>query len=88
MGRQESTKSVEILRQGSRQGGSGNIIYDFCYELDSTRGRKRIFSTVSVANRKLYILNGNVKCEGDSCADQQSAIQLLEEAAKSFDVIL
>lgn len=30
------------------------------YDLDSTRGRKRIFNTVTIVNSKLYILNGKL----------------------------
>ena len=46
---QESTKSVEMLSEAERSGqGSGVAIYDFLYELDSTRGRKRILSSVRI----------------------------------------
>ena len=46
---QESTKSVEMISEGSRSTGTGGVtVYDYLYELDSTRGRKQIFSTVGI----------------------------------------
>ena len=63
---QESTKSVELLNEGQRTGAqSGTLMYDLEYELDSTRGRKRILSTVAIRDKKLYIVNGNFKCSED-----------------------
>jgi hypothetical protein len=43
----ESTMGVEMVSQSSRKaaGGSGATLYDFEYELDTTRGRKRVLST-------------------------------------------
>ena len=43
----ESTMGVEMVAQRSRgaAGGSGATLYDFEYELDTTRGRKRVLST-------------------------------------------
>ena len=49
---QESTKSVEMISEGSRSTGAGGAtVYDYLYELDSTRGRKQILSTVRVLSR-------------------------------------
>lgn len=39
------------------------LLYDFEYDLDSTRGRKRILNTVTIYRSKLYILNAQYKCE-------------------------
>ena len=41
----ESTLSVEMVEQRQRSSSSGSTIFDFEYELESTRGRKRILST-------------------------------------------
>ncbi|KAK9828676.1 hypothetical protein WJX72_001487 [[Myrmecia] bisecta] len=81
----ESTKSVTMLHQSSRQSASGLLLYDFEYELDSTRGRKRILSTVAVVNKKLYILNGNYKCEESVC--RESEVEPLRISAASFDAL-
>lgn len=85
----ESTISVEILSQRSRTGAtSGATIYDFEYELESTRGRKRILSTVSIASRKLYIVNASVTCDKASCVGVEGAAAALREVCASFDVVL
>lgn len=86
---QESTKDVQLLRQAARKGAnSGVTVYDYEYELDSTRGRKRVLSTVAIANRKLYIVNGTAKCEGGSCSGPavETAV-LMAQAADSFDTL-
>jgi len=36
--------------------------YCYEYDLDSTRGRKRILNVVTIAGSRLYIVNGQVKC--------------------------
>ncbi len=42
----ESTLSVAMVFQSARSdAASGATVYDFEYELDSTRGRKRVMST-------------------------------------------
>lgn len=41
----ESTLGVEMVAQSARGEAGGASLYDFEYELDSTRGRKRIMST-------------------------------------------
>lgn len=41
----ESTLSVAMVAQTARSSASGAATYDFEYELESTRGRKRILST-------------------------------------------
>jgi hypothetical protein len=35
--------------------GAGALLYDYEYELDSTRGRKRILNTVTIFDSKLYV---------------------------------
>lgn len=40
---------MEMISEGSRStSGGGVTVYDFLYELDSTRGRKQILSSVRV----------------------------------------
>lgn len=86
---QESTKDVQLLRQSARKGAnSGVTMFDYEYELHSTRGRKRILSTVAIANRKLYIVNGTAKCDGDGCSGAAAdAAALMARAADSFDTV-
>jgi hypothetical protein len=57
--------------EGSGSGGGGAatapppaVVRYYCYEydLESTRGRKRILNVVTIAGSRLYIVNGQVKC--------------------------
>lgn len=85
----ESTLGVEMLSQRERILIPGSLkFYDFVYELNSTRGRKRIASTVTIANKKLYIANANIPCgKVESCQyDALQIQQLLENAALSLTV--
>eukprot|EP00877_Chromochloris_zofingiensis_P011497 jgi/Chrzof1/6600/Cz19g02070.t1_PPD2[v5.2] len=61
--KKESTLGVQLLSQSSRTGAAGATLYDYEYELDSTRGLKHIVNTVTITGSRLYILNGTVKCE-------------------------
>lgn len=84
----ESTTGVELLRQATRKGQSGVTIYDFEYELDSTRGRKRILNTVAISRRQLYIVNGAAKCDRNICdGAAEAAMQLMRLSADSFDLL-
>lgn len=84
---QESTKDVTLISESSRKGKSGTLIYDIEYELDSTRGRKRILSTVGIAKKKLFIVNGNIKCDATGCSADDRDILLLRQVASTFDVV-
>ena len=84
---QESTKGVTLIRESSRKGKSGTLIYDIEYELDSTRGRKRILSTVGIAEKKLFIVNGNMKCDPAGCNEDSTELALLRQVAGTFDVV-
>lgn len=85
---QESTKGVTLISESSRKGKSGTLIYDIEYELDSTRGRKRILSTVGIAQKKLFIVNGNMKCDAAGCSESSTDLALLRQAAGTFDVVV
>lgn len=84
---QESTKSVEVLSESQRTASqSGTLMYDLEYELDSTRGRKRILSTVAVKNKKLYIVNGTYKCGEELCNDAGPTVKVMQAMLNSFDL--
>lgn len=87
MALQESTKDISLISESSRRGKSGTLIYDIEYELDSTRGRKRILSTVGIAQKKLFIVNGNIKCDASGCNEGSSEIATLRQVASTFDVV-
>ena len=78
-----------MLAQSSRQGTAGATLYAYEYNLDSTRGQKRILNTVTITGSKLYILNAQYKCakegpcEGGPEAD--GVLGVLRQVAGSFD---
>ena len=82
---QESTKSIDMTRQEVRD-ANGTKFYDFDYVIDTTRGTKRVLSYVTIVNKKLYIVNGTIKCSKGSCAGVDNVAQLLDSAMKSFIV--
>ncbi|GIL79873.1 hypothetical protein Vretifemale_9042 [Volvox reticuliferus] len=85
--KKESTLDVVLLASSQRVGTSGATLYEYEYELDSTRGRKRIFNTVTIFNARLYILNASYKCDKEGCAGGlESDVQLLRQVAATFDV--
>jgi hypothetical protein len=79
-----------MLGSAQRRGSSGTLIYTYDYCIDTTRGRKRIISSVAVAKQKLYILNGTIKCAaaGTDCEPLGGAgtVEAIQAAAQSFDV--
>ncbi len=81
---------MELLRQSSRHASTADAtLYDYEYEIASTRGTKRILNTVTIWDSKLYILNGAAKCDKDAgCATAALAgtLDQLRAAAASFDV--
>ncbi|KAF5833333.1 hypothetical protein DUNSADRAFT_10413 [Dunaliella salina] len=106
--KKESTMGVTMVSQQQRAGlhgsdnngsnKSGATLYDYEYDLNSTRGRKRILNTVTIYNSKLFILNGNLKCDkvegqedGGSadapCIAPPGSLDALRAAARSFDVL-
>lgn len=84
---QESTRSVELLRQSTREQQGGVQLYDFEYQLDSTRGLKRILNTVTITAATLFIVNGQHKCGRDGCTDDdEAAIAALRASMSTFQV--
>ncbi len=84
---QDSTKSVEMLQQSTRTAGSGTEFYNFDYTISTTRGDKRVLASVGVANGNLYIVNGNIKCEGASCKESSPLIESIRKSVTTFDVL-
>ncbi|KAG2434027.1 hypothetical protein HXX76_007756 [Chlamydomonas incerta] len=85
--KKESTLAVSLVSSSVRQGGAGAKLYEYEYELDSTRGRKRILNTVTIFNSRLYILNAAYKCEKEACGEESLAgVQQLRRVAATFDV--
>lgn len=81
-----------LSQQQRRLGASGTSVYDYCYQLETTRGGKQIFNSVTVAGRKLYILNGSLSCargeggSGSSSVCSAGTAAVLQQVAQSFQV--
>jgi hypothetical protein len=88
---QESTEYVNLLSSASRRGENGTLIYTYDYKIDTSRGKKRIISTLAVAGQKLYILNGTVKCSkpGSDCSPVggPGVVETVQAASSSFDIV-
>jgi len=86
----ESTLGVYMVTQQQRQlrGKEGPLTYDFEYELNSTRGRKRIFSTVTVSSGgQLIIVNGNYKCPSkETCDPDNDIVDAVRRATQSLQL--
>lgn len=83
----ESTLGVDMVAAAARTAPYG-AVYDFVYELDTTRGRKRLVNTVTIVDAKLYIVNGAVGCgKAPACGPDAAALtDLVSRAAQSLNV--
>jgi hypothetical protein len=81
---QESTISVDLLLSESLKLPSGDTAYKFEYDLNSTRGRKRILNLVTISQARLFIVNGQCKCVGDGCAED--TVTQLRSIVSSFQL--
>lgn len=83
---QESTKDVMVIGYAERPGQDDLQVYEFEYEVDSTRGgMKRIFSAAFVASKKLYLVNITYSDKPESPLDSHTRT-MLEQVLHSFDV--
>ena len=68
-----------------------SFTFDLQLQVDTTRGKKRIVSTVAIKDRKLYICNGTVKCTapGLDCdpVGGPGVVEAVEAVSQSFDVL-
>ncbi|GJP84204.1 hypothetical protein CLOP_g14291 [Closterium sp. NIES-67] len=84
--RKESTKSAEILSQRAKELPGGIPLYQIEYSLASTRGSKRILTTVTIADRRLYIVNIAVADSQDEPVDL-TTLGMLRRALDSFALL-
>ena len=79
---------MELLSQRSKTQANGDMLYEYEYELSSTRGRKRILNVVCISDSRLFIVNGQVKCNKDACGiDDEPGIQTLRQCVDTFQVL-
>eukprot|EP01025_Chloroclados_australasicus_P016018 TRINITY_DN17835_c0_g1_i1.p1 TRINITY_DN17835_c0_g1~~TRINITY_DN17835_c0_g1_i1.p1 ORF type:complete len:242 (-),score=17.09 TRINITY_DN17835_c0_g1_i1:245-970(-) len=82
----DGVMDVRLLDQQTFQ--QQNPIYFYEYEENSTRGRKVVLNCVTIVDRKLYILNGQHKCEKSGCSlEDQEQLQLLRFIANTFRIL-
>lgn len=83
--RKESTKDAVVIGFAERPGQGGLQVYEFEYEVDSTRGgMKRIFSAAFVASKKLYLVNITHSDKPESPLNSNTRM-MLEQVLHSFD---
>ena len=77
---------MATLNHLSTRKDEGLVFYDFDYSLETTRGNKRVLSTVCIQNKKLFIANGQYFC-GDACGEDASEkLSVIKEALETFRV--
>ncbi|CAI7802883.1 unnamed protein product [Closterium sp. NIES-54] len=84
--RKESTKSAEILSQRTKELPGAITLYQIEYALASTRGSKRILTAVTIADRKLYIVNIAV-ADSESEPVDLTTLGMLRRALDSFALL-
>ena len=83
---QESTKEATINHLSERVSEGGLLYYDFDYSLETTRGNKRVVSTVCINKNKLYIANGQYFC-GEACSEESNdRLLLIRGSLQTFAV--
>lgn len=82
----ESTINVTMLSEKEYDVDNVDYYY-FEYELESTRGTKKIASTVSIFNKNLWIVNGTIPCNKADCNASSEDMNLLREATQSLRVV-
>ena len=80
---QESTLDVQLLSSGERTGAAGARLYCYEYELDSTRGRKRVLDAVTIFSSRLYILSATAKCGKEACGAGDEAAAGVRRRSRS-----
>jgi hypothetical protein len=82
----ESTKEATINHLSERVAEGGLLYYDFDYSLETTRGNKRVVSTVCISKNKLYIANGQYFC-GEACGEEKNdRLFLIRKSLQTFAV--
>ena len=80
----DSVLSAELLSQESRRGASGTLFYEFTYKVVTSYGPKQVQCSVGVADRTLFIANGQVFCKEGGC--DGGKVAALRSTLQTFDV--
>lgn len=77
---------MALLTQRERVAAAGVPVYEYEYELDSTRGRKRVLNAVCVWQSKLYILNAVTKCGKEQGQCKEDVLATLRGVMGTFEL--
>ena len=83
----DSVQEATLLGSATRTGDSGILFYDFDFLTRSKYGAKRVFCSVTIARKQLYIVNGQIFCK-DRCQVPNPDLDELAKSVKSFDILL
>nr|ADE76588.1 unknown [Picea sitchensis] len=81
-----STNDVQLIRIAEKAIHGDIPLYELEYSLDSSRGIKRVLSAVTVASKKLYLLNISYSDSPDKPLLPNARMRL-EQVLDSFDVL-
>lgn len=84
---QPSTNDAQLVRVQERLANGDTPLYSLEYTLDSSRGQKKILSAVTVASKKLYILNITYVDSAAAPAPPAMA-EAYEQVLNSFDLVV
>lgn len=77
--------SSTLIRSDSLELASGSLAYDYEYEIQTTRGTKRILSRVCIRNGELFVVNGAIPCgKVETCDVDPSLLDTMSRSVWSF----
>jgi len=79
----DGTLRAEMINTESVDLGYGITAYDYDYEVQSTRGTKRILSRVCIRDKQLFVVNGTISCGKVDTCDTTRISSLLDETRGS-----
>lgn len=82
---------VTLVDETERVGKSGATFYEYEYRLVTTRGNKKVFSSVAVENNTLFIMNAQVFEKNDDASEEEknnvdAVAETLRRVVRLFDV--
>ncbi|KAJ7522795.1 hypothetical protein O6H91_18G026900 [Diphasiastrum complanatum] len=84
--KKSSTNAASLIAIKERLMSDNIPLYEYEYKLDSSRGMKRVFGAVTIASKKLYILNV-AYMDSPEMSLSPSISQKLQAIVASFDVL-
>lgn len=77
--------SSTLIKSDSLELASGSLAYDYQYEIQTTRGTKRILSRVCIRNGELFVVNGSISCgKVGKCDIDPPLLDTMSRSVSSF----